>query len=88
MSVSTVTGSKLISVHHAVPSTTVASSGAEVQQQQQAPTAQLHFAFVAPHNGGTARTAGVPGVREMQIELTRGQADVMLKQLERITQNI
>ena len=66
---------------------TAARPLAEVQQQQ-APTAQLHFAFVAPHNGGTARTAGVPGVREMQIELTRGQADVMLKQLERITQNI
>lgn len=89
MSVSTITGSKLISLHHSVCSNaSTTGAAAEAQQQSQTPTAQLHLAFIAPHNGGTADRAGIPGVREMQVELTRGQVDVMLKQLERITQNI
>ena len=87
---SLVDGHHVVSIRHSVSggsSTGAVSDEASLSTTASAgPTALLHLTIVRPHSGSVH--LGMPGPRDVDLELSRGQLDSLIKQLQRLAENV
>jgi hypothetical protein len=76
----------LVDGHHVVSMRHSVASPGDAAPQQGGPRALLHFTLVEPHLGSVA--AGMPGPKDIAVELSRGQLDTLVAQLQRLAEHV